>query len=799
VNREQFQQKFGDKIMILDGATGTELQRKGLPAGVCPELWTAENPEPLLAVHAAYRAAGSQVVTTNTFGANRVKLGHYSLGGRARELNERNSLIARRAVGDSVLVAGSVGPLGSLLQPAGDRPFDEAYECFCEQVQGLAAGGADIILIETMMDVQEARCALLAARDTCDLPVWVSLTFDKGRTLTGSDPVTALITLQSMGADVVGTNCGNGPEQVIPLIQAMAEHAMVPLLAQPNAGMPQSVDGRTVFTMGAREFGAFTKPLLEAGASLIGGCCGTDPDYIAVMASLARDAKPRRKLKQDFAALTSLSKTVFLGPGYPTAIIGEQLNPSGRKKLSEELARGETTLAKDIGIRMAEQGADVININVGAPLADQSALMKKLILDLSVAVRTPLALDSAADRPMVEAIPLYPGRALINSISGERSRRDALLPLVKRYGAMFVLMPLDERGVPQDAKTRIEIIRDVVEEAQSLGIPKSSIIVDGLVLAESSRPGAARQTLEVLRACSQELGLLTMCGLSNISFGLPERGWVDGAFLAMCVEAGISAVNANPGSEVHRALLAAADALAGRDPHFGRYIERMQTGGRGTLKTAEPAPVRDEVYEAVLKGKDAAIGAMVARRLENGEAPLDLINNSLVPAITEVGQRYSCNDYFLPQLLASSKAAQEAFAVLDESLEGTTTRNRGRVVLATVRGDIHDIGKNLVGVLLKNHGFQVIDLGIDASPEAILKAAREEQADLIGLSALMTTTMLNMRETIALLRKQGVTAPVLVGGAVLSQEYAQRFGADGYAKDAVEAVRLAVELVDKRK
>jgi 5-methyltetrahydrofolate--homocysteine methyltransferase len=803
VKRDEFRRLTGEKVFILDGATGTELQKRGLPAGACPELWGLEHEDVLRGIHFSYAQAGSEVVTTNTFGANRIKLKHFALEDRVEELNHRAVVAARRAVADKCLVAGSIGPLGRLLEPNGDLSFEHAYDCFKEQVSALAKGGADLILIETMMDVQEARCALLAAKDACNLPVWVSLTYEKGRTLTGSDPVTALITLQAMGADAVGSNCSTGPEQMISILQAQKPYAGVPLLVQPNAGLPRLEGGRTRFDLTPEEFRRFMRPLHDAGASMIGGCCGTDPEFIKAAAEELKNCRPH-KLTLDapdgLAALTSRSKSLFLGPGFPLRIIGDQLNPSGRPKLTRQLLSGEVALAKEIALRQAKEGADIIDVNVGTFGADEAALLKRLALELAVTVDTPLAFDSANEQCMEEALKIYPGRALINSITGERRKREALLPLVKRYGSMFVLLPLNEKGIPETAEGRLEIVRDVVAEADSLGISRKSIIVDGLVLAESSHPGAARETLKVIEACAHELGLLAMCGLSNVSFGLPQRPWMDAAFLAMCAQSGISLLNANPGSQHHRAAAAASDVLTGRDPHALRYIKRMKEEEVGQTQDSEQTQVTfDPVYEAVLNGYGESILSLVEGELSSGRSPLDIINNSLLPALNRAGERLSQGETFLPQLMLSSKAAQAAFDRLEREFSGRPLLKRGRVLLATVKGDIHDLGKNLVGLLLKNHGFEVIDLGVDVASEAIIEEARKRAVDLIGLSALMTTTMHSMKEVVELARSRKLNIPVMVGGAVLTAEYARRFQADGYAADAVEAVKVAARLIEEGK
>ncbi len=799
---ERFSRSFNGTVLLLDGAMGTELQRLGRPADVCPELWAVENEHLLERIHSAYCNAGSDVVTTNTFGANRIKLSHFGLAGRTAELNRRNTASARKAAGEKRFVAGSVGPLGRLVEPSGDLSFDEAYDVFREQVIGLAEGGCNIILIETMLDLQEARCALLAAKDACDLPVWVSMTFEDDRTLTGSDPVTVLVTLQAMGADAVGTNCGNGPRDMIPLIEAMAPHAAVPILVQPNAGIPRTDGDNALFTLLPDDFASFVKPLYEAGATLIGACCGSTPDTIRAMAAQTRSLPPHRSKTESVSGVTSLRKTVFLGPHHPIALIGDQLNPSGRKKLTAELAQGDMTLAREIGVRMDREGADIINVNVGVPLVDQTELMTRIVRDLSVAVTAPLSIDSADTTPIVEAVKRYPGRALINSISGEEGRRKALLPVVKRYGSMFVLMPLNAKGIPSKAEGRLSIIREVVDEAVSLGIPRSAIVVDGLVLSEATNPGGAGETLRTIRACVEELGLLAMCGLSNVSYGLPQRGWMDGAFLAMCAREGIGAVNGNPGSVHHRSILRGCDVLTGRDPHAMRYLRDMgATEAPPVVKAVNPSGANPEeaLRTAVKDGDSRAVERLVETVLASGRSPLDIVNGALIPAITDVGERFSRKEVFLPQLMLSAAAAQAAFSRLERELKGAPMEKKGTVLLATVKGDIHDIGKNLVAVLLKNSGFNVVDLGIDVPAEAILDNARQLGADVIGLSSLMTTTMASMRETIRLVRESGLGVPVIVGGAVLNDEYARTIGADGYGADAVAAVKLATKVVVERK
>ncbi len=803
MRREFFREYLREKIMVLDGATGTELQKRGMPNGVCPELWVTEHPEVIIDVQKEYIKSGSNAVFTCTFGGNRLKLEEFGLGHKTVELNRKLARISKEAAGDSAFVAGDLAPTGQFIRPLGDVPFEEMVDVYKEQVQGLLEGGVDFFVIETMMDLQEARAALLAVRESCDLPVCVSMTFNEdGRTLTGTDPVTALITLQSMGADAVGCNCSTGPAAMLEVIKLLKPHAKVPLLAKPNAGLPKLFDGKTVFDMGAEEFSTYIRDLAEAGVNLMGGCCGTSPEYIAQINRCLEGARPVRPFGQKTSALTSSRKTVFLGRQRPTVIIGERINPTGKKKLQEELREGKISEVRRFAVEQVEKGAEVLDVNVGMPGVDEKETMIRIIESLSPVTDTPLCLDSSSPEVLEAALRIYPGRALVNSISGERMKLEKLLPVAAKYGAMFILLPLSDAGVPETAEERFQIIESVYEKALAYNFDKSDIVVDGLVMTVSSDQKAAAETLKVIDWCSHQFGCNTVVGLSNVSFGLPERSWVNTAFLSMAIGRGLTLAIANPSSEMLVNMKFACDVLMARDTNSKDYIARFGQ------KSAEPAERKEapaaeavdkKIFTAVVKGDRENIRGMIEMGLKEGMKPAEIVDNLLIPAITQVGQLFDTGKYFLPQLIQSAEAMKTAFDHLEPllSVEGTGERNKATVVLATVKGDIHDIGKNIVGLMLRNYGFRVHDLGKDVSAEEIVGKARETGAEIVGLSALMTTTMVEMKEVIRLAKQEGVNCKFMIGGAVVSEKYAEEIGADGYSRDAYSAVKLAERLSQK--
>ena len=790
------QRKFLDimkkRPLILDGATGTELQKRGMPAGVCPELWCIENPLVIGSVHGDYARAGSDVVYTCTFGANRFKLGEY--GERdARSVNRRLALIAKEALRGRALIAGDIGPTGHFIQPFGEVDFEEAVAAFKEQVQGLLEGGVDCFVIETMMDIQEARAALIAVKESCDLFTMVTMTFERdGRTLNGTDPLTALTTLQALGADAVGCNCSTGPDDMVRFIGAMKPYAKIPLIAKPNAGLPKTLSGTTVYDMDAAEFASRAVALIAAGAGILGGCCGTTPQHLAALRKAVSRKKPTPPLRKSLAALSSARRTLLLEPGRPLAVIGEGINPTGRKALQEELREGKTALARQMARDQEAAGAALLDVNVGVPGIDQEKAMQEVVLALSAATELPLVIDSAKAEPIERALRVYPGRALINSISGEKEKLKKLLPVAAKYGAMFILLPLTDNGIPDTAEKRAVVVRAIEREARKHGFTRDDFLVDGIVMTAASNPKAPLETIRTVRWATETFGARTVVGLSNVSFGMPERKWINTSFLAMAAASGLTAAIANPASEELMFVKRAADVLGGRDRDAAAWIAHCAKAAGSSKKGApiEALPPERKIREAILDGNREAVAGLVGETLKAGFDAAKLAQEIMIPAIVEVGERFGRKEYFLPQLIASGETMKICMEALDPFLkEGLKAGARDTILIATVKGDIHDIGKNIVALMLRNHGYQVVDLGKDVGAERIVREIERHRPRAVGLSALMTTTMTQMKEVIGLARKQGEQCPFVVGGAVVTKAYAESIGAE-YARDGVEAIQV---------
>ncbi|MGI6491014.1 MAG: homocysteine S-methyltransferase family protein [Pelotomaculum sp.] len=796
-----FKQMVAEKIIILDGATGTELQKRGIPQDVCPEQWVLEHPEVLKDIQAGYLEAGSDIILTCTFGANRIKLKEFGYAHRVVELNRELAGLSKSVAGSRALVAGDLAPTGQFVEPFGAMQFDYLVDVYKEQVRGLLAGGVDLFVIETMIDLQETRAAILAVKETCDLPVIASMTFDtSARTLTGSDPVTVLITLQSLGADAVGANCSTGPQDMLKVVGEMAPYARVPIMVKPNAGLPRLVEGKTVFDMGPEEFGAFAVDFVAKGVGLIGGCCGTTPQHIKSVRENIAGLRPVRQEPRPFRAVTSARRTVFFGPGQPVTVVGERINPTGKKQLSEELKQGKLNEVRRLAVEQLAGGAHILDVNVGVPGIDEGKTMVDAIKLLSNVVEAPLCLDSSSPEALETALRLYPGRALINSISAEKIKIERLLPIARKYGAMFILLPLSEAGVPELAEERYEVIQYILNEAKAWGFANTDIVVDGLVMSVSANQNAAAETLKVIKWCTEKIDCATIVGLSNVSFGLPNRGYINAAFLAMAIGQGLCMAIANPTSELLMAIKAASDVLTVRDKNSYHYISQYGEGQREkTYKTEQKTNLTagQRIYQAILEGEGDNVLELLKEVLAQGVQPGQIIDDCLVPAITEVGRLYEEKKYFLPQLIQSAETMKRAFDYLAPYLTGDGTgavQDHPAVVLATVKGDIHDIGKNIVGLMLRNNGFVVHDLGKNVSAESIISKAKETGAQLIGLSALLTTTMVEMKVVVELARREGLAAKIMVGGAVVNESYAAEIGANGYAKDAHGAVKLARQL-----
>lgn len=797
MDRAAFYKMIKEKIVILDGATGTELQKKGMPKGGCPEEWIIENPNSIIEIQRAYKNAGASIVYAPTFGANKWKLKSFGLEDRVKQINLDLVKLSREAVGSDVLVAGNLSPTGEFIKPFGEKSFEEAVEVYKEQVMALIEGGVDLFVIETMIDIQEARAALLAVKETTDLPVMVSMTFEEEKTLTGTDPITATITLQALGADAIGCNCSTGPKDMIPIIKKIKNVSSVPVFVKPNAGLPIIKNGEIFYDLGPEEFLHFLDEFVDAGINLIGGCCGTTPEHIRRLSQKTKEYTPKMWLQSRKSAATSVRKTVFMGENTPLLVVGERINPTGKKKLQQELLEGKLSEVRRLALEQQQKGAGMLDVNVGMPGIDEKKIMCDVVENLSTISELPLCIDSSNPEVIEAALRIYPGRALLNSISGEEKKLERLLPIASKYGAMFIALPLNDKEVPSTAKKRIEIIHRILEEAKKVGYGPEDMVVDGLVMTVSSDQGAAVETLKVIDYASSVLKTSSILGLSNVSFGLPERKWLNSAFLMMAMGKGLNMAIANPSSENLMELKMAGDVLIGRDKNCKNYIHYF--GQSQTPKTSyENSKEKDtltQIYNCVLRGEKEEIMPLIQNALDEKTSPFNLVDEVLIPAINQVGELYDQKEYFLPQLILSAEAMKEGFNYLEPLLlKEDSNRKKTKVIIATVKGDIHDIGKNIVGLMLKNYGFEVVDLGKDVSQEEILIQIKQNNASIVGLSALMTTTMGEMKNVIQAVKNEGLKTKFIVGGAVVTKEFADEIGANGYAEDAIEAVRLSQAL-----
>lgn len=791
--KSQISRILKNRILLLDGATGTELQKQGMPAGACPELWALENPDRIAEIHRAYGDAGSDIVYACTFGGNRCKLNQYGVS-NIGETNRRLAALARKTVGSKTLVAGDIGPTGHFVEPFGDLPFAEAVRIYREQIQGLIDGGVDLLGIETMMDIQEARAALIAAKEVSDLFTIVTMTFEpNGRTLNGTDPLAALITLQSLGADAVGCNCSTGPDTMNTFIAAMKPYAKVPLVAKPNAGLPRMVDGATCFDLNPWDFAEQTRRIAESGANLIGGCCGTTPEHIRALRKALTDCRPVAPVRKSISAVSSAGKAKIFKESDPLIIVGERINPTGKKDLQQELLAGKLSLVRQMAKDQEKAGADLLDVNIGVPHLDEQSTVKNIVHLLSTTTALPLVIDSSNIDTIETALRHYPGRALINSISGEPDKIERLLPLAAKYGAMFILLPLTGKEIPATAEKRTAIIRHIFRQAQTHGFTKDDIIVDGLVMTVASDPAAPVETFRTVEWCTRTFHCRTIVGLSNVSFGMPERRWINATFLAMAQRLGLTMAIANPAIAELMAVKWSGDVLLGHDPQAAAYIAHFSGQTQTATEAARPAAKMtspEKLTQVILEGNGDDILDVVRENLDQGLAPNHLVNDIMIPAINRVGELFEEKRYFLPQLIASAETMKKAMVHLEPLLAQDGEKKGKRLIfIATVKGDIHDIGKNIVALLLRNQGYNVIDLGKDVAAETIVSAMKRQHPDVVALSALMTTTMVNMKEVIDLARQQGENCPFMVGGAVVTAPFAESIGAH-YAKDGVEAAKI---------
>lgn len=786
-------ERLGKEVLYFDGGMGTLLQEKGLKAGELPEVWNIEHMEEVIEIHRQYFEAGSDIVLTNTFGANALKFrdSSYELSDivTAAVIHVKEAASLGVHDGREVYAALDVGPTGKLLKPMGDLDFEDAVRAFGEVMRCGEEAGADLIHIETMSDTYEMKAAVLAAKEQTNLPVFATMIFDeKGRLLTGGDVRSAVAMLEGLGVDALGINCGLGPEQMLPIFQEIVSHASVPVIVKPNAGLPKQKDGAVYYDVDPAEFASVMEKIVEGGAAVAGGCCGTTPAHIRKMIETLGRRSVQHVEAEEETVVSSYGQAVILGK--KPLIIGERINPTGKKRLKQALKEHDIDYILKEGITQQEKGAHILDVNVGLPDINESEMMKEVVTELQSVTSLPLQIDTVDAEAMEAAMRIYNGKPMVNSVNGKQESMDAVFPLIKKYGGVAVGLTLDEEGIPSTAEGRIRIAGKIIREAEKYGIKKKDLVIDVLAMTVSSDPEGAKVTLEALKGVRERYGVCTVLGVSNISFGLPSRPVINAHFYTMAMQAGLSAGIVNPSSEEMMRSYYAYCALTDQDPNFEAYIQRF-----GGTDTAAPKGKKDSeltLQAAIEKGlKEEAKEA--ATELLLTLAPLEIIDSHLIPALDAVGKGFEKGTVFLPQLLMSADAAKIAFGVLKEHLaaSGGSEKKKQKVILATVKGDIHDIGKNIVKVLLENYSFDVRDLGKDVDPELIVQTAVDEDIRLVGLSALMTTTVTSMEETIRLLRREKPDCKVMVGGAVLNQEYADMIGADFYGKDAMQSVYYA--------
>ncbi len=794
-----------NKILVYDGAFGTMLQGKGLlTPGICPEELNLTHPDDIVDIHLQYVFAGANVIETNTFGASSMKLREYGLEKKTKEINAAGVKLAKKAAKGKAYVAASIGPLPKQLQPLGDLSFDEAYRIFYEQAEYLSEAGADLIIIETMSDIKEIKAAVIAVKDACRLPVQAQMTFDKGKwTVSGTPPEVAAVVLGACGADIIGANCSSGPEDLIGTMQAIGNNFEGYLSVLPNAGLPELVDGKTIYRATPEYMAEHAVTFAKLGVNLIGGCCGTNPSHIKAMARALRNKKPAKRAIPCGLTLASRTKLVRLAPDTLPMVIGERINPTNRKDLFADLSAGKMTVARSDAAAQAQNGASILDINMGAAGLDEVELMKGAIANIQNTVDLPLAIDTTDERALEAALKEYAGKPLINSVNGKKKSMETVIPLAAHYGAALIGLTIDEKGIPAKVGERVSMAKKIAGAAVKAGVSKDDILIDCLTLTVSSEPEGAKLTLEAIRKI-KGLGLKVSLGVSNVSFGLPNRRALNAGFLSMAIGAGLDAAIINPNDGQIMDAFLSASVLVNRDKLAARYIGEMKkresskTAGTAApaKSAAAPAGIEGRLYNAILFGERDGIKDLIAEAIAGGMKPFDINIKHLVPALEEVGRKFERKEYFLPQLILAADTMKIAFDVLKRKLAaGETQKSSGTIVMATVEGDVHDIGKNIVIAVLENYGFSIVDLGKNVSCAEIVAAAKKHKADIVGLSALMTTTMSEMEKVTGALAAQKIPAKTIVGGAVVTQAYAKRIGADGYAKDAIDAVRVAKELL----
>ncbi|ENK1242108.1 homocysteine S-methyltransferase family protein [Clostridium botulinum] len=777
-----------ENILIFDGAMGTMLQKLGLNISDLPEELNILEPEKIINIHKKYIEAGAKVITTNTFGANEIKLkqSKFSL---ESIIDKAIDNVKKARKNKEILIALDIGPIGQLLEPMGTLKFEEAYEIFKRQIVQGEKSGADIILIETMTDLYEAKAAILAAKENTNLPVFCTMTFEKNkRTFTGCTPLSMVLTLEGLGVDALGVNCSLGPNELGDVVDEIIKYSSIPIMVQPNAGLPTIKEGRTIYNIKPKEFADFQRSIVEKGVRIVGGCCGTTDKFITEIVSSLKDVKVKRLKENNICGVCSSTKAVLIDG---VKIIGERINPTGKKLFKEALRNNDTDYILKEAISQVECGADILDVNVGLPEINEEEIMKKVIKEIQSIIDTPLQIDSNNTKVIEKALRVYNGKAIVNSVNGEEKILDSVLPLIKKYGASVVGLTLDDKGIPKKAEERLKIAERIINKALEYGIKRKDIFIDCLVLTASAQQEDVRETLKAVALVKEKLNVKTILGVSNISFGLPNRELINKTFLAMSLQSGLDLPILNPNNKEMINIINAYKVLNNQDIGATNYIE-MYANETSNSKEVKTQKSNLNLKEIVIKGiKEEAYSK--TKELLKVRDELSIINEELIPALDEVGEKYEKGTIFLPQLIQSAETVKKAFIAIKEKLreDNSPKINKGKILMATVKGDIHDIGKNIVKVILENYGFDIIDLGKDVEAEKIVEEVKKNNIKLVGLSALMTTTVNSMKETIKILKERNMDCKVFVGGAVLNEEYAEMINADYYAKDAKEAVDIA--------
>ncbi|MCY6485033.1 homocysteine S-methyltransferase family protein [Clostridium aestuarii] len=783
---------LGKRIIFFDGAMGTMLQKKGLRAGEIPEVYNMIHPEIITEIHEEYIGSGANVVTTNTFGANELKL--KETGYSVEQVINNAVKIAKKAKGEKY-VALDIGPIGQLMEPMGTLTFERAYEIFKRQVKAGAEAGCNLILIETISDIYEAKAAVLAVKENCDLPVFCTMTFgEDGRTLTGTDPLIMTMVLEGLGVDALGVNCSLGPKEMLPTVEHILEYSSIPVMIQPNAGLPRVENGNTVYDIEPSEFAYYIKVLAEKGAVVLGGCCGTTPEFIKEVKKELKGLAPKKVKYKGITGACSSSKTVILGNG--VKVIGERINPTGKKKFKEALRENNIDYILTEAVNQKEAGADILDVNVGLPEIDEKKVMIETVKQIQSIINLPLQIDSTSGEVIEAAVRIYNGKPIINSINGKEQTMNEIFPIVKKYGTCVVGLTLDEKGIPAKAEDRVKIAERIIKKAESYGIPKENILIDCLVLTASAQQEEVMETIKAVRMVKEKFGVKTLLGVSNVSFGLPQREILNKTFLSMALAQGLDAPILNPMAEGIMDTIYAFRVLSNVDKDSQEFV-KIYSNVEAKKEAVKVKADRD-LKEIVINGmKDEA--AIKTKEYLNTMSSMNVVNEYLIPALDIVGEKYEKGELFLPQLIQSAETVKKAFNVIKAKMtkEGSNNISKGKIILATVKGDIHDIGKNIVKILLENYGFEVVDLGKDVPIENVVETAKEQNIKLIGLSALMTTTVKSMEDTIKALKDNNIDCITFVGGAVLNQEYADMIGADYYAKDARKSVEIARKIFNE--